>query len=290
MEHKMENTQVTMLGTGSPRPDLERSGPAQVVDIGGIQILVDCGEGTTSQLMKAEIRPEEIEYLFFTHLHSDHTFGYGQFLLGGWGLGRRSLTIVGPEGTKDFHEAFLKIYEKDIQYRTSLGRPGNGVLDVTIIELDVEGSIHVPGLDMNIETAKMVHNVKTFAYRFEWQDNVVVISGDTAPTPNIEQLAKDADLLVIDGCLAPTAVYHQTTNPELKEIWRNLQKEHCTPKQAAEIAVGANVGKLVLTHFLPGLLKDIAMQEATAVYSGPVIIAEDLLRINVNERIGNVRL
>jgi len=90
----MNNLKVTMLGTGSPRPDLERSGPAQVLTIGDTNILIDCGEGTTTQLMKAGIPPESITYLFMTHLHSDHIFGYGQFLLGGWGLGRRKLTNI----------------------------------------------------------------------------------------------------------------------------------------------------------------------------------------------------
>lgn len=129
----MEELKVTLLGTGSPRPDLERSGPSQVVSLGDTHILVDCGEGTTAQLMKARIAPESIQYLIMTHLHSDHIFGYGQFLLGGWGLGRRNFTVIGPKGTKHFHETLINLFKEDINYRTSLGRPGNGVWDVEII-------------------------------------------------------------------------------------------------------------------------------------------------------------
>lgn len=264
-----------MLGTGSPRPDLERSGPAQVITIENEHILVDCGEGTTAQLMKADIPPEEIKYLFLTHLHSDHVFGYGQFLLGGWGRGRRELTIIGPRGTKKFHETIISLLEVDITYRTSLGHPANGVLDVNIIEIDEPGEIK-SNLDFKITANQMVHNVLTFGFRFEIDNKVIVISGDTAPTDAIVELSKDADILVMDAGLSPTEVYHNTTNPELQKIWDNLQKEHCSPEQAGEIAQKASVKKLVLTYFLPKIYKEITMQEASDVFKGEIVIGEDL--------------
>ncbi|MFC5589694.1 MBL fold metallo-hydrolase [Sporosarcina soli] len=63
---------VRMLGTGSTRPDLERSGTAQVLWLDDLPILIDCGEGTTTQLLKAEVPPHPINHLWLTHLHSDH--------------------------------------------------------------------------------------------------------------------------------------------------------------------------------------------------------------------------
>ena len=279
----MNNVKVTMLGTGSPRPDLERSGPAQVLTIGDMNILIDCGEGTTVQLMKAGIPPESITYLFMTHLHSDHLLGYGQFLLGGWGLGRRKLTIVGPKGMKHFHETIIKLFDEDISYRTSLGRPGNGVLDVNIIEIDGPGEIDC-GLPVKITTAEMVHNVLTYGFRFEIDDKTVVISGDTAPTPAIIKLAKDADLLVIDACLAPTGVYRNTKSPELQKIWDNLQKEHCTPEQAGQIGKEAGVKTLVLTHFLPNIIEEETYQEAANIFDGEIIVGRDLQIIPVSSK------
>lgn len=271
----METLKITMLGTGSPRPDLERSGPSQLLTIKGQHILIDCGEGTTAQLMKANIPPEKINYLFMTHLHSDHILGYGQFLLGGWGLGRRELTVVGPRGMKQFHETIINMFEEDITYRTSLGRPGNGVLDVNIIEIEAPGEVPID-LPMKITAAQMVHNVLTYGYRFETKDDIIVFSGDTAPTPQLVELARGADLLVIDACLAPTAVYHQTNNPELRKIWDNLQKEHCTPAQAGEIAREAGVKKVVLTHFLPNILEKETYEEAASQFDGDIIIGRDL--------------
>lgn len=277
----MAKVSITMLGTGSPRPDLERSGPSQALHIDDVTILIDCGEGTTAQLLRAGIKPEEITVLFFTHLHSDHFLGYGQFLLGGWGRGRRELTVIGPKGIKKYHNTLIDMYKDDIAYRTSLGRPENGILDVNIIEIGQPGELTgvVPA---KVTAEEMVHNVLTFGYRFEIEDQVIVFSGDTAPTPNIIKLAQNADILVQDACLAKTAVYRDTDDPELIEIWESLQKEHCTPKQAGEIAQKANVKKLVMTHFLPDVIPDEILEEASETFDGTKIVAEDLLTIGVD--------
>ncbi|VEF48612.1 ribonuclease Z [Bacillus freudenreichii] len=274
----MDELKLTLLGTGSPRPDLERSGPSQVISLGDSHILVDCGEGTTAQLIKAGIAPQSVQYLFMTHLHSDHIFGYGQFLLGGWGLGRRKLTVIGPKGMKHFHETLINLFKEDIDYRTSLGRPGNGVRDVEIIEVEEAGLVQTD-LPLKITAAEMVHNVKTFGFRFETDDQTVVISGDTAPTPNIIELSRNADILVMDACLAPTAVYRNTKSAELQEIWNSLQKEHCSPEQAGEIAQKAGVKTLVMTHFLPNIDEEETYNEAVKVFDGEVIVGEDLLVI-----------
>lgn len=278
----MDNTMIsiTMLGTGSPRPDLERSGPAQVLHIGETPILIDCGEGTTTQLLKANIAPEDINYLFMTHLHSDHFLGYGQFLLGGWGRGRRKLTVVGPKGTRKFHETIINMYNDDIAYRTSLGRPENGVLDVNVIEIEEPGA--VPDvIPAKVTADKMIHNVPTFGYRFKIGDKSVVFSGDTAPTPNIVKLARNADVLVQDACLAKTGIYRDTNDPELQKIWDNLQKEHCSPRQAGKIAQEAGVKRLVMTHFLPNVIPEEVWQEANEVFEGESIVGEDLQKIFV---------
>ncbi|GAA0440278.1 MBL fold metallo-hydrolase [Lentibacillus halophilus] len=271
---------ITMLGTGSPRPDLERSGPAQVLHINGMPILIDCGEGTTAQLLKANIPPENVNVLMFTHLHSDHFFGYGQFLLGGWGRGRRELTVVGPKGIKEFHETVINMFKDDIAYRVSLGRPENGVLDVNIIEFDEPGEVSVD-IPAKVSIDEMVHNVPTFGFRFEMDNNVIVFSGDTAPTPNIVNLAQGADILVQDGCLAKTGIYRNTTDPELLKIWENLQKEHCTPGQAGDIAQEAGVKKLVMTHFLPNVIPEEVKEEAEEQFDGESIVGEDLMEISV---------
>lgn len=272
-----EKISVVMLGTGSPRPNLNRSQPAQALIVGKETILVDCGEGTTAQLMKAGIAPESITCLILTHLHSDHTLGYGQFLLGGWGQGRSELTVIGPKGTKEFHETILNMYSFDIDYRCSLGRSGAGILDVKIIEIDEAGELAANPLPYKITTAGMVHNVPTYAFRFDIGEYAVVISSDTAPNEEIVKLAEGADILVQNACLTAGK-----KSPALERIWDNLQKEHCTPAQAGIIAERAKVKKVVLTHFLPEVDAAIAYREASETFSGEVIVPEDLDEIKVD--------
>ncbi len=271
----MKNISVTMLGTGSPRPDVKRSGPAQVLSIDNEHILIDCGEGTTNQLLKAGISPESINQLWFTHLHSDHTFGYGQFLIGGWGRGRSELTIIGPKGTKEFHEKIIDLYSTDIEYRCSLGRSGAGIKDVRIIEIEESGQVENP-LSLNLIAESMVHNVPTFGFRIELDGQVVVISGDTAPHEGIIKLAEKADLLIIDGALSIGKM-----SPALEKIWGELQKEHCTAEQVGEIARKADVKKVVLTHFLPEVDPEKAYRETASEFDGEIVVPKDLDKIDI---------
>lgn len=272
----MSQMKVTMLGTGSPRPDIERSGPSQLLTVDDVPILIDCGEGTTLQLQKAGVAPENVHYLFFTHLHTDHTMGYLQFLFGGWELGRRKLTVIGPKGTKRFHETFLEMNKEDIEYRLSLGRPKNGLLDVQVIEVNKPGEV-VTDLPMKITAAEMEHSILTYAYRFDIGEKSIVFSGDTAPTDSIVEISKNADLLVQDCCLAPNKRYsNQKLTGEKKALWDRINQTHCTPEQAGEIAAKANVKNLILTHFLPDIDVEKTYERTRRTYSGNVIVPKDL--------------
>lgn len=279
----MNDIKINMLGTGSPRASLERSGPSQVLLIDETPILIDCGEGTVRQLMKAKIDLKKVEHLYFTHLHADHVYGYGQFLVAGWGSGRKKLTVVGPAGVKRFHNQMLELFKDDIAYRTSLGFPSNGILDVEVIEIEEDGEVP-DDIPAKVKAARMVHNVPTFGYRFQVGEKAVVISGDTAPTQSLIELSEGANVLIHDCCLTTTSFYKDTTSPTMKKVWENLQKEHCTPKQAAETAQKAGVKQLVMTHFLPGIDKEEIYHEASQVFDGDIIVPDDLLTVSVSEK------
>src|SRR5699024_4241532 len=257
----MKDVKLVLLGTGSPRPDINRKGPSQVMMIDDFPVLIDCGDGTTTQLIKAGILPSKVNFLWLTHLHSDHLFGYAQFLIAGWSTGRTELTVIGPKGTKKFHQQVLEMFQQDIDYRLSVGRSKEGILDVKIIEITNSGTVH-SNFPYPVYTAEMIHNVTTYGLRFEIDDKIVVFSGDTAPNDELIKLSRDADILVHDSCMVDDYDKLQTKDPGLKVIWTNLMKEHCTPGQAAYTAKNANVKKLVLTHFLPNADVETAYQEA----------------------------
>src|ERR1044072_4720167 len=71
---------VTILGNNSALPAYDRHPTSQVVTLDDNLFLVDCGEGTQSQLAKYRIRWSRINYIFISHLHGDHYFGLPGFL------------------------------------------------------------------------------------------------------------------------------------------------------------------------------------------------------------------
>src|ERR1043166_2582144 len=75
---------VTLLGTGSPRPLMERFGPSLLVEAGSERILIDCGRGTPQRLVQLNIPLRDITSVFLTHLHSDHVMGVPDLWLTGW--------------------------------------------------------------------------------------------------------------------------------------------------------------------------------------------------------------
>src|SRR5438309_1772934 len=107
-------TQIVLLGTGTPRPDPDRSGPATAIVVNGTPYLVDFGAGVVRQAADARkkgVRGLEAVNLrigFLTHLHSDHTLGFPDLILTPWVVGRKEpLEVYGPPGTRDMAEHIL---------------------------------------------------------------------------------------------------------------------------------------------------------------------------------------
>ncbi|HLB93154.1 MAG TPA: MBL fold metallo-hydrolase, partial [Terriglobales bacterium] len=87
-------TRVVVLGTGNPSADPERWGPAVAVVVNGRAYLIDCGPGVVRRAAAAEkngiaaLKAKELNIVFITHLHSDHTLGYPDLIFSPWVLGR----------------------------------------------------------------------------------------------------------------------------------------------------------------------------------------------------------
>src|SRR5262245_45194506 len=120
-------TKVVLLGTGTPMPDPNRSGPATAIVVGDSAYLVDFGQGVVRRAEEAHLErgiralePRHLKVVFVTHLHSDHTAGYSDLILTGWTSGRDTpIEVYGPTGLKAMTEHILEAYRVDIETRTN---------------------------------------------------------------------------------------------------------------------------------------------------------------------------
>src|SRR6476659_9412099 len=82
-----QEIKVTLLGTGSPIPSMNRFGPSILVEAGREKLLFDAGRGALQRLAQAKVRWQDVDGVFFTHLHSDHVVGFPDLWLSGWLVG-----------------------------------------------------------------------------------------------------------------------------------------------------------------------------------------------------------
>ncbi|HZI87794.1 MAG TPA: MBL fold metallo-hydrolase, partial [Pyrinomonadaceae bacterium] len=108
-------TQIVLLGTGTPSPDPDRSGPATAIVVNGTPYLVDFGPGVVRRAAAAYqkgmkgLSVVNLRVAFLTHLHSDHTAGYPDLILSPWAVGRNQpLEVYGPKGLKEMTKYILK--------------------------------------------------------------------------------------------------------------------------------------------------------------------------------------
>ena len=109
---------ITILGTGSFYANKERSGAAYLLEADGKKILIDCGPGTLFRLSQIGVKPEDIDYVFISHFHADHTsdlFAFQmRFRLNEF-FGTKKLEklpiIYGPNGIKNFTKKLSHAYQ-----------------------------------------------------------------------------------------------------------------------------------------------------------------------------------
>jgi ribonuclease BN (tRNA processing enzyme) len=287
----MPKTQVVLLGTGTPLPDPDRSGPSTAIVVNGNAYVIDFGTGVVRQAAAARKRgvealePVNLKIGFLTHLHSDHTIGFPDIIFTPWVMGRKApLEVYGPPGTRDMAEHILKAYEADIQIRTGdLEHANTTGYKVNVHEIQ-------PGVvyrDPNVTvTAFAVHHGKwphAYGYRFETRDRTIVISGDASPDAAILNNCHGCEVLIHE-------VYTQASFDLVSPEWKQYRLAyHTSSKELAEIAAKAKPGLLILYHRAnPGCdqartekcreagSEEQLLKEVRQAYSGKVVAGHDL--------------
>jgi len=273
-------TRVVLLGTGTPNPEPDRSGPAVAIVVNDTPYLVDFGPGVVRRA--AAMSPDyggdmegllidRLKVAFLTHLHSDHSAGLPDLILTSWIAGRDApLELYGPEGVADMAEYILKAY--DIRYRIDGLEPANELgWHVNAHTLD-DGVVYVDS-NVKVEAFRVRHGTweNAFGFRFTTPDRVIVISGDAAPDANVEKYAKGADILIHE-------VYSVSGFARRDEFWQDYHSNnHTSAHELGEIASRAQPKLLVLYHVLFwGSSEETVLEEVREKYSGEVVLGHDL--------------
>lgn len=273
-------TRVVLLGTGTPTADPERSGPSLAIIVNGVSYVVDCGPGVVRRAGAAAakyriplLRPAGLSRLFITHLHSDHTLGYPDFMLTPAVLRRNSaLEVYGPKGLQSMTDHILAAYKEDIDIRLNgleHGKPGGYKVNVHEIK---EGEIY---RDSNVVvTAFKVHHgswPQAFGYRFKTKDKIIVAAGDCTYDDNVIKYAANCDILIHEVYSAEGFAKLPAADQKYHSVF------HTSTTQLAEIANKVKPKLLVLTHqLLFGSTPQHVLDEIKAGYKGRVVYGNDL--------------
>ena len=261
---------ITLLGTGSPRPNSDRHHPAALVQWGGNgHMLVDAGDGVVGQLLAAGVALEQVHNVALTHMHWDHILGYPAFVWGSWNAGRLELTVTGPTGTADMHHHLVESYYRDqAEWAMDLGFPRSGFDDVLVRDVPVGWSEDINGC--LVEAGPVYHPpMHALAFKFTCQGRTLVVTGDTAKCDELTAFCQGVDVLVIDACATRPS---PGLPPERQRIIERLHEFHASPQDCVDIAAMAKVSRVVLTHHLPGVEPVFNASN----YAGEVIVGNDL--------------
>ena len=283
----MSEMTVTLLGTGSPIPDPNRAGPATLVAAGGTHLLIDCGRGVVMRLAGAGTPPTSIDAILLTHLHSDHITDLNDVLTTRWitGTDIAALPIFGPPGTAQVVDAVMAMLELDRGYRcthhTDL-RQGSGlVVDVTEVG---PGDVFTVGtVDVSVQATDHRPVAPTVGYRIDHDGHHVAIAGDTVPCEGVDQLFANADIAVITVVRDDQVRSLAAIIGDLGSRFVDILDYHSTVEQAGQAAARADVGTLMLTHYVPapppGGEADWAAP-AAEYFDGRIVAGPDLTAVS----------
>jgi ribonuclease Z len=271
-----------MLGTGTPLPDPDRSGPATAVVVDDVAYLFDCGPGVVRRASAAAkkhglaaLEPTNLHHLFVTHLHSDHTLGYADLIFTPWVVGRTApLEVYGPVGIAGMTEHLRAAYAEDVAIRTEGLEQSERASTVPDVH-EVSAGLIFQDARVRI-TAFPVHHgswAHAFGYRIEGPDRTIVITGDhAAPDDAIVAACNGCDVLVSEGYASRIL----DREPARREY---MHAFHTSATELGALATRARAKLVVVTHRRSGIPDQVFLDEIRRGYAGPVVLADDLDRI-----------
>jgi ribonuclease Z len=279
---------VTLLGTGNPRPSLDRFGPSSLVEAGEGRILIDAGRGVTQRLF--QIGSARLlagtDVVLLTHLHSDHVVGLPDLWLTGWIFGRnRPLRVIGPPGTAEMVRHLEAAFAFDVRMRRDLDErlPAEGG---RIVGVDAAPGVILDEGGMKAIAFEVDHLVvkPAWGYRIEAGGRSVGFSGDTRASDSLVRHARGVDVLVHE-VISPEVERLRAKVPDPAAIERIIA-HHITPEEAGRIFTRVAPRLAVYSHIVPSpaTARDLIGPTRTT-YEGRLEAGEDLMTIAIGREI-----
>src|SRR5713101_7562182 len=204
------DTRLITLGTvAGPPPRAHRAQSSNLLIVNGTLYVVDAGDGATRRIAQAGFNVRDVGTIFITHHHDDHTAGLGTLLSVAWDNQRtKPINVYGPPRTEDLVKAAVQYFTISAEIRIADG--GRTIpIDQLFFGHDVGTGVIFQDANVKVTAIENTHfefhkgpaagKHKSYSYRFDTPDRVIVFTGDTGPTDALTELAKDADLLVSEA-------------------------------------------------------------------------------------------
>ena len=283
---------ATLLGTGVPTPRPDRFGPSTLIEAGDQKLLIDAGRGATIRLYQIGVPIGQIDALFLTHYHSDHTVGIPDLWLTGWlqshfATRRAPFRVIGPVGANTLMSHLEKAYTLDINIRIEDEKLPPESAAIVVEEFDNDGIVYekngVRVIAFEVDHGDVIK--PAYGYRIEYGGRAVVISGDTRYNDNVVKYGAGADLLIHEVAIV---------RPELASVpyIQRIMAHHTTAREAGAIFERAKPKLAAFTHLvflaseqIPPASVDELIEETRQTYTGPLEVGEDLMSFEVGETV-----
>ncbi len=239
-----------------PRPGSACS--AYLIETRETAVLLDVGHGAAGKLQTA-IDPARLSAIVVSHMHADHFFDlvplrYGLKYAGG---SPQRISLWLPPGGRDTLGALAAVVRHGAHGSDFFGDA------FTIREFDPERLLNVG--DLRLTFRRTQHYIEAFAIRAERDGDAITYSADTAPCGAVVDHARDSTLFLCEAALGLGS--------------ESGERGHSSAREAGEMAAGAAVGRLVLTHYPGGDAVRDLVAAARQSYAGPIDTATDGLEI-----------
>ena len=240
-----------MLGTAAAVPNASHENTYLVLQGQTGAVMIDCAGSPVARLEQAGVPHADVHDVIVTHVHPDHAYGLPLLLMGLWLLGRTApLRVIALDTVAARLRSIMDAYEWTEWPR---------FYPVSFVPIDERpGALVLDNDDFRITASRNRHMVPTVGLRVESKrgGRVMAYSSDTAPSREIVELARGADLLLHEAAGATPG--------------------HCSAAMAGEIASQAGAKKLVLVHYQVKDDPAALAAEARTTFNGPVEVAQDM--------------